>query len=75
MEKSESKSVHISVNTSEVKYAMNETKDEEPLVIDNFVINAPRYFKLFECGKNSLKNIDAMYERACMANFQGKWDT
>ena len=27
-DESESKSVHISVNTSEVKYAMNETKYE-----------------------------------------------
>ena len=27
----------------EVKYATNETKDEEPSVTDNSVINAPRY--------------------------------
>ena len=41
---------------------MNKTKDEEPLVTDNLVINAPIYFKLFECGKNFLKNIDTTYE-------------
>ena len=29
---------------------MSETKDEEPSVIDNSIINAPRYVKLFECG-------------------------
>ena len=62
----ELKSVHISVNTSEVKDANNETKDEEPLVTDNSVINVPRYFKLFECGRNSLKNLDAAYDQVCM---------
>ena len=30
---SESKSIHISVNTREVKDAMNETKNKEPSVI------------------------------------------
>ena len=49
----ESKTVHISINTSEVKDATNETKDEEPLVIDNSVINAPIYIKIFKCGKTS----------------------
>ena len=44
LDESESKIVHEIVNTSEVKYAMNETKYEEPLVTDNSVINAPRYF-------------------------------
>ena len=48
MDNSESKRFHISVNTSEVKYSMNKTKDEEPSVTDNSVINAPIYFKLFE---------------------------
>ena len=62
----ESKSVHISVNTSEVKYAMNETKDEEPSITDNPVINVPRYFKLFGCGKHFLNKIDAIYEQECM---------
>ena len=38
------KNVHISVNTREIKDAKNETKDEEPSVTDNSVINAPRYF-------------------------------
>ena len=56
--KIESKIIHISVNTSEVKDAKNEsvntrevkdanneTNYEEPLVMDNSAINAPRYFK------------------------------
>ena len=73
MDKSESKIVHISANTSEVKYAKNEsvntseakftkneTKDKEPLVTDNSVINAPSHFKLFECGKNFLNKLYAM---------------
>ena len=30
---------------------MNKTKDEEPLVTDNSVINVLSYFKLFECSK------------------------
>ena len=48
LDESESKRVYISVNTSEVKHAMNEIKDEEPSVTDNSFINAPSYFKLFE---------------------------
>ena len=53
LNESESKIVHISVNMSkikdaknesvnmsEVKYDNNKTKDEEPLVTDNSVINA-----------------------------------
>ena len=50
-----SKSVHIGVNTSKLKYAKKETKDEDPLVTDNAVVNVPSYFKLFEYGKNFLK--------------------
>ena len=46
-EKSESKSVHITFNTSKVKDAINEIKDEETLIIDNSVINAPISFKIF----------------------------
>ena len=44
---------HISVNASKVKYAMSETKDEEPLVTNNSVINATIYVKLFERSKTS----------------------
>ena len=57
--KIESKIIHISVNTSEVKYAKNEsvnmnevkyakneTNDEEILVMDNSFIITPIYFKL-----------------------------
>ena len=63
---SESKSVNISVNTSEVKYAMNETKYEEHSVTDNSGINMLSYFELFECGRNFLNNIYATYEQACV---------
>ena len=73
-DKRKSKRVHISVNTSEVKGATNKAKDEETSIIDNSVINAPRHFELFECCKNFLKNIDATYEHAYMANSQEKWD-
>ena len=31
----------------------DDTKDEEPLVTDNIVINDLRYFNLFECGDTS----------------------
>ena len=59
------KSVHISINTNEVIDAINEAKDEEPLITYNSVINATRYFKLFECSKNSFKIlITPMNERA-----------
>ena len=64
MDESELKKFHISINMSEIKYEMDETKYEEPLVTDNLVINAPIYFKLLECGNNFLNNIDATYERA-----------
>ena len=53
---------------------MDKTKDGAPSVTDNSVINAPIYFKLFMCGKNILKNLDAMYEQACMATSLEKWD-
>ena len=75
MDESELKKFHISINMSEIKYEMDETKYEEPLVTDNLVINAPIYFKLLECGNNFLKNIDATYEQTCMATLQGKWNT
>ena len=55
------KNIHISANERRVKDAMNETKDEEPSVTDNLLINAPRYFKLLEWGKNFLNNLDATY--------------
>ena len=69
-EESESKSVNISVNTSKVTDEMNEKIDEEHLVIDNSVINVPISSKLFECSKNFLNNLDAIYERAYMATSQ-----
>ena len=76
MDKSDSKSIHISFNTSEVKYAnndsvnmsevkdaKNETKYEKPSDTDNSVINVLSYFKLFKCGKKILKKLDATSER------------
>ena len=55
----ESKRSHISVNTSVVKDSMNETNYEEPSITDNSFINSPSYFKLFECSKSLLSNLDA----------------
>ena len=51
----ESKTIHKSINKNEVKYAIDEKRDEETLVIHNPVINKPIYFNLFECGKNYWK--------------------
>ena len=39
---------------SNVKYSINKTKDEEPLVTNTPIINDPMYFKLLECGKRVL---------------------
>ena len=39
------------MNTNKVKYSIDETKEEEPLVTDNPVINEPICVNLFECGK------------------------
>ena len=69
------KTVCISVNTSEVKYEKNETNDEGPSVTDSSVINDPRYFRLFEFGKNILNKIDSTCEQACMANLKGNYET
>ena len=66
LDESESNIFHISVNASKVKYATNETKYEEPFATDNAVINTPTHFKLFECGKTFLNNLDSTYEQACM---------
>ena len=78
LENIESKSVQMIITTNEVKYAMNktkdETKDEEPLVTYDSVINTPIYFKLFGCGKTFLKNVYSTCERVCKANLQRKWD-
>ena len=84
LDESESKSVHISVNTSEVKYAKNkivnmselryaknETNNEEPSIAYNSVINSPIYFKLFEFGKNLLKNF-MPHVNECAWKVQGK---
>ena len=53
---------------------MNETKDEEPSVIDNSVIIAPNYFKLLECGKKILNKLYAAYVRAYMATLKERYD-
>ena len=66
-EESESESFHKSINNKKEKYAIDETKHEEPSVTDNPVINELIYFNLFECGKNILNRLDAMCEQSCMA--------
>ena len=69
---SELESIHKSINTNEGKYTIDGTKDEEPLVTDNPVVNEPIYFKLFKCGIKFLKHIDAICERACMTPSKDK---
>ena len=44
LEESESKSVHISINTKKVKYSTNETNDEEPSITDNSVFICANLF-------------------------------
>ena len=73
-EESKSKIVRISVNTSEVKYAKNETKDEEPLVTDTSVINGPNYFKLF-CAVKVLEKLDTMCDHVCVAYSKDEYYT
>ena len=34
-----------------------------------------RYFRLFKCSKNFLNNLDATYERGCLATFPENWNT
>ena len=51
MEDSELESIQKSINTNKEKYAIDEIDHEEPLVTDNPVINEPRYFNPFKCGK------------------------
>ena len=50
--------LNISVNKIKVKDEKNKTKDEEPSITDNSVINAPIDFKLFKWGKNFLNKLD-----------------
>ena len=58
----------INVNTSKLK----DTRDEETSVTYISLIKAKSYFKLFECGKELLNNLDTTYERAFMANVKYK---
>ena len=51
------------------------TEDEKHLVTDNPVINEPRYFNIFESGKNNLNSIDTTCERACMETSKYKYYT
>ena len=51
----------------EIKHAKSKTKDREPSVTDNSVINALINFKLFECSKNFLNKLDATCEQVCMS--------
>ena len=74
-DESESKIVHKGINTNKVKYEIDETEDEEPLVTDNQDINEPSYFNLFQCGKKILKNLDSVCERSCMANSKNNYYT
>ena len=46
------------MNKNKEKGEIDETEHEEPLVIDNPVINKPRCSNLFECGKNLFNRFD-----------------
>ena len=43
--------------------------------MNNSVINTPRYFKLFKCGRKFLNKLDATCEQACMATSKDKYYT
>ena len=43
--------------------------------MDNTSVKEPIYFKIFEGGKNLLKNLDARCKRACMATSRDKYYT
>ena len=58
-EEGESESVRKSINTNNEKDAIDKTKDEEPSVADNPVVDETIYFNLFKCGKNFLDKRDA----------------
>ena len=45
------------------------------MVTDNAVINEPRYFNLFKCGKNILNRLDATCKRECMAASRDRYYT
>ena len=51
----------------------DEIQDEEPLEIENLVINDHIYFNLFDCGNNILNRLDATCKRACMANSRDRY--
>ena len=72
-EESESESVHKNVNKE--KYVKNEAEHEEPSVTQDPVVNEPSCFSIFECKINILNQLDAKYERACMAIPRDKYYT
>ena len=57
------------------KNAKNETEHEKTLVTNNPVVKEPRYFNIFECGKNVLNKLDAIHKGACMANYRDQYYT
>ena len=73
IDESESEIFHKSINTNKEKDTIYETEDEETLVTDNPVINEPRYFNIFECGKNLLNKLDAKRKQECTATSKDKY--
>ena len=47
--------VFTKASTQTKKFSIDETEDEGPSVTDAPVIKEPRYFNLFECGKQYLE--------------------
>ena len=49
----------------------NEVEYEEFSVTDE----VPRYFNIFECGRNILNKLDVTYEQACLATQEDEYYT
>ena len=73
MKENKSERVHKIINTDKESDKIDETEDKETAVTDNPVINEPRYFNLFKCGKNFLNKLDVTCERACMETSRDKY--
>ena len=65
----ETEFIHNNINKQ--KYAKNEAEYEESSVTNE----VPRYFNIFECGRNILNRLDVTYEQACMATTKEKFYT
>ena len=65
----------IPQNHTQRKDAKNESEHEELTVTVDQFFRETIYFNMFECGKNLLNKLDAMFEQACMATPRDKYYT